>query len=284
MATAPEDRYASCRALADDIERWTADEPVKAWQEPFSRRARRWARRHRTTVAAAAVALVAGVLGLSAVLAVRTRANFELKAANDHVREAVDRMLTEVGAVDLADVPHMEPVRERLLRAALGFYENFLNQKGSDPRLRRELARVQISLAQVQDLLGEGLDADQSYRKAIKGLETGVTDPRADLARAWDGLGVVLKKVNRFRDAEGALREGLRLRAELAAERPKDSETRGALAESGYHLATLLARISGRRTDDESAYRKAVALQEQLVADSRGGPESPEFRAARAVP
>ena len=35
MATNPEDRYASCRALADDVERWTADESVSAWKEPW---------------------------------------------------------------------------------------------------------------------------------------------------------------------------------------------------------------------------------------------------------
>ena len=50
MAPNPDDRYASCKALADDIERWTADEPVTAWREPFSRRAGRWARRNRTLV------------------------------------------------------------------------------------------------------------------------------------------------------------------------------------------------------------------------------------------
>ncbi len=44
MALRPEDRYGSCRALADDIERWTADEPVSAWREPWTRQARRWAR------------------------------------------------------------------------------------------------------------------------------------------------------------------------------------------------------------------------------------------------
>ena len=43
MAPAPEDRYASCLALADDVERWAADEPVSAWREPLGRRARRWA-------------------------------------------------------------------------------------------------------------------------------------------------------------------------------------------------------------------------------------------------
>ncbi len=35
MALKPEDRYLSCRALAEDIERWMADEPVTAWREPF---------------------------------------------------------------------------------------------------------------------------------------------------------------------------------------------------------------------------------------------------------
>ena len=35
MATKPEDRYASAAALADDIERWMADEPVTAWREPL---------------------------------------------------------------------------------------------------------------------------------------------------------------------------------------------------------------------------------------------------------
>ena len=78
MATKPEDRYPSCRALADDVERWTADEPVTAWREPLSRRARRWASGNRTAVTAAAVALVAGVVGLAAVLAVQTQAKTDL--------------------------------------------------------------------------------------------------------------------------------------------------------------------------------------------------------------
>ena len=38
MANRPEDRYPSCRALADDLERWLADEPVSAWREPLGRR------------------------------------------------------------------------------------------------------------------------------------------------------------------------------------------------------------------------------------------------------
>ncbi len=40
MALTPEDRYPTPRALADDLERWLADEPVSAWREPISVRAR----------------------------------------------------------------------------------------------------------------------------------------------------------------------------------------------------------------------------------------------------
>ena len=54
LATAPEDRYTSPRELADEIERWLADEPVQAWREPARVRLARWVRRHRSAVVAAA--------------------------------------------------------------------------------------------------------------------------------------------------------------------------------------------------------------------------------------
>jgi eukaryotic-like serine/threonine-protein kinase len=65
MALRPDDRYASPQALADDLERWLADEPVLAYPEPFTRRARRWARRHRTALATvgSAAAVAIGLLG-----------------------------------------------------------------------------------------------------------------------------------------------------------------------------------------------------------------------------
>ncbi len=82
MATKPADRYATCRALAEDIERWMADEPVSARREPLSARARRWARHHRTGVTGAAAALLAGLIGLVAVAAVQSRANAALEGKN----------------------------------------------------------------------------------------------------------------------------------------------------------------------------------------------------------
>jgi len=99
MALQPADRYATPRALADDVERWLADEPVEAWREPFSIRAGRWMRRHRTLIAATAASaplLVAGVV-LSGVLVVRAilaegRARLERdRALAAEVRTALER-------------------------------------------------------------------------------------------------------------------------------------------------------------------------------------------------
>ncbi len=88
MALRPADRYATPKALAEDVERWMADEPVSAWREPLSRRARRWAKRNRTAVTAAAVALLAGMVGLSAVLVVQTRAKADIARALDRETRA----------------------------------------------------------------------------------------------------------------------------------------------------------------------------------------------------
>ena len=77
------------KALAEDVERWMADEPVTAWREPSLARARRWARRNRTAVTAAAVALVAGVVGLGTVAAVQARANSQLRLANGATNQAL---------------------------------------------------------------------------------------------------------------------------------------------------------------------------------------------------
>ena len=88
MALKPEDRYASCRSLADDVERWAADEPVSAWREPLPTRAGRWIRRHRTWVIAASAAALATLVGLGAVATVQARANRDLTRHNSDLLAA----------------------------------------------------------------------------------------------------------------------------------------------------------------------------------------------------
>src|SRR5262249_13020874 len=103
MAPGPADRYASCRALAEDVERWSADEPVTAWREPMSRRARRWARRHWPLVTAGAAAVLVALAGLGAVLAVQRGANRALAAKNDDLDRANDGLREAMRQKDIAN-------------------------------------------------------------------------------------------------------------------------------------------------------------------------------------
>ena len=91
MALRPEDRYDSPKALAEEVERWMADEPVSAWCEPWTRTLLRWLTRHRVGVTAAGAALLVALAGTAAVLAVQTRANASLMAANAELAAANER-------------------------------------------------------------------------------------------------------------------------------------------------------------------------------------------------
>jgi tetratricopeptide (TPR) repeat protein len=61
MARQPDQRYASPAELAEDLERFLADEPVTAFVEPVSVRARRWIKRHPAIASATAACLVLGL-------------------------------------------------------------------------------------------------------------------------------------------------------------------------------------------------------------------------------
>jgi serine/threonine-protein kinase len=81
MSLQPSDRYFSPQILADEIDRYLADEPVTAYREPVLVRARRWVRRHQSLAAAAVATLLLGAVCLAALLIVTANANEKLRLA-----------------------------------------------------------------------------------------------------------------------------------------------------------------------------------------------------------
>ena len=160
MALEPEERYGSPRALAEEVEKWMADEPVSAWREPPARRALRWARRNRTAVASAAVALVAGVVGLSAVLAVQTQAKAAL--ARSLVRETQAKLDLAAANTDLARSRDAVQARYDLAVAAIqtfhtGVSEDFLLKEEAFKDLRNRLLKSASDFyGKLGALLGQG--------------------------------------------------------------------------------------------------------------------------------
>jgi len=75
MASDPDDRYPSCAELADDVERFGANQPIGAYRESIGERSSRWMRRHRTLglAAIAGLIVVAAVAVVAAVMINRQR-------------------------------------------------------------------------------------------------------------------------------------------------------------------------------------------------------------------
>src|SRR5262249_8353516 len=103
LSLRPEDRYPGANALADDVERWLADEPVSAEREPWIDGLRRWGRRNRTLVATGVTAALVAGAGLGIVAAVQTQArqqlsikNAQLVSANDARGRALDKANSRV--------------------------------------------------------------------------------------------------------------------------------------------------------------------------------------------
>jgi WD40 repeat protein/serine/threonine protein kinase len=103
MALKPQDRYSSPRELAEEIEHWLADEPVRAYLEPWGARLARWGRRHKPLVVGAAALLLTAVVALSLGLVLLGQANTEIrdqKRAADEARQQAEKRGDELAALN----------------------------------------------------------------------------------------------------------------------------------------------------------------------------------------
>jgi serine/threonine protein kinase/tetratricopeptide (TPR) repeat protein len=260
MALEPEDRYGSCRALAEDLERWMADEPVSAWREPLSARARRWARHHRTGVAGAAAAVLAGLIGLAAVVAVQSRANAVLEGKNLQLTTATaatERALTATRAEQQkteAALAQSEEARQRA-QAVLAFLEDDV-----------------LAAARPEGQAG-GLGTDVTVRKAVDQAEPKIAARFRDQpiveADVRDTLGTTYYYLGEPPLAIRQYDRALELRqARLGPDHPDTLESRNNLAAAYY--------AAGRTAE-------AIALHEATLklSETKLGPDHPDTLVSR---
>jgi hypothetical protein len=124
LAKRPWDRYGSAKALAGEVQHWLAGEPVAAYSEPWTARARRWMSRHRTLVTAGAAAVFVAVVCLAA-------ATVLLGDANHSIREARD--LAERREREAAEQRDNARANFKLARDAV---DEYCTKVSDDPRLK----------------------------------------------------------------------------------------------------------------------------------------------------
>jgi len=281
MALKPQDRYASSKAMADDLEHWLADEPVSVHQEPVVARLARWARRHRPLVAGAAALMLTAVvaLTLSTVLISREQARTmkQRQQAEKNFKTAlgaVNEMLTEVGQDQLANEPGMEKKRRALLARARAYYQQFLDEeeRSTDPSLRKETAQANKRLADISRLLGENAAAKEAYDKAIDLLSRlmaespGDASYRQELAASYSMLGEVLRGTGRVDEAAASYQKALDLERKLLTDFPGQPDYRRELARTNYNLG-ILDRETQKPAEAVAAFGEAIAVLKQLCAE-----------------
>jgi eukaryotic-like serine/threonine-protein kinase len=177
MALKPEERYGSASELAQDIERWLADEPVKAFPDTWSDRARRWGRRHRRLVqvsigATVAIACIASAAAIAVSAALHREANAKQQSDEQFLlaRNTMDRWLVGVSEA-LQYGPGMGAMRERLLQTAAKDYEKLLAYRSADPALELDRGRVLLRLGEVHRDLGDFRAASASFAAAEEHFE-----------------------------------------------------------------------------------------------------------------
>jgi tetratricopeptide (TPR) repeat protein len=190
MAKAPEARYPSARALADDVQAFLEHRPVSAHPEGLARRAAKFARRHRRAVGAAFLVLVA--LGAGIGLAARARSAAARRehealvaAASDRARIARARLERDDSLLPAEDLGAAE--RRRRLDRRLGLAldalrtaESYLALAPEAAGAREQAFAAALALGRLAKDAEEWSLAENAFEKA-RALELDLPRVEAEL-------------------------------------------------------------------------------------------------------
>jgi serine/threonine protein kinase/Tfp pilus assembly protein PilF len=193
MEKRPQDRYATAQELADDLERWLKNEPIRARRPGIIVRLAKWGRRHRPLVVAAVATLFLALvmLAISNVVIWQEHKDTKeaLRKAQLHQQE-VDLLVVSLGRVrnesevklqrSLEEMDNIltalgEPVlekgtaSERMQKAvsdrALKFYQDILPLESIRPSLIEEIVWAYVRMGNLYALRNEFVKAQQAYNE-----------------------------------------------------------------------------------------------------------------------
>lgn len=253
----PGQRYPSARALADDLERWLAGEPVQARPVGWVRRTGKHLRRHPMATAFGVVTFVA----LVALGAVWWQARWQLRERSriaERVGRQVERMESQMRLAHLLPLHDVRPDRQRV--------------EADMVALEKEMERLgPIARGPGLYALGRGFQSLGRHQPAREHLEAawheGYRTPETALAlgRTWTALYLDrLARVDRFADPELRRAERERARRELGdpalryLEAADAEELRLAAHERAY-LEGLILLHEGKLETARDRARRATA-------------------------
>ena len=272
----PQRRYASVEQFAEDIRRHLAGLPVIAAKDSWKYRAGKFVQRHRASVIAAGLALVALIVGVSLILREAHIARVERERADQRfndVRKLAKSLIFELHD-SIMDLPGSTPARKLLVTRALEYLDSLARQAKGDTSLQKELATAYERVGDVLGYtylpnLGDTAGALQSYRKALairEPLATANPDDmqlQGTLARNYFRVANVLEASGDFSGALVMVGKALPITERMAAGK-NNPVTVDHLAGSYYFTARLLGQTGDPGGALEN-YRRAASIREPLL-------------------
>ncbi|MCI0642948.1 MAG: protein kinase [Gemmataceae bacterium] len=293
MAKEPGGRYGTALDMAADLRRWLGGEPIQARPVGQAERLWRWCRR-RPALAMLTAALVAVFLaGFAGVLWqwLRAEANYrdadQLRALAEEnllrALETVDQFCTKVSQDVLLNEPGMQPLRKQLLETARDYYQKFVQERGDNPRLRKELGKAYLQLGRLVADIGsaeEALDLTRRAADVFDGLALEQPGPEQahDRATAHHAVAIQCQALLRFPEARTALEIALGIEEDLSARFPQEVAYHSRLALI-LETAGLLDSNQHDFEPAEKAYTRALRIWEHLAGLRPGAPEYDRGRA-----
>jgi tetratricopeptide (TPR) repeat protein len=273
----PADRYSTADGFADDLRAFLQNRPIKAKPPSPWQRCIKWARRHRSLIASAALS-TAALLVISFIVLARsniaiTRALERAERNFQMVLAVIDRSLESVGDQKLANVPQLERLRKNLLDDALSFYGKLSEENPHDPDVQFAIGRVYVRVAMINQEFGEWDQAIRLNEQAITVLEDLVkTDPsnpfyRFELATAFKQRGWNAQAKIPAPSKKGAYwpQRSVELIQSLHDEFPQNATYQTALLESLLSLSVWCATTEER----EVLIKRMIPLAELRHMDKR---------------
>lgn len=258
MAPLPQNRYASAKELADEIERWLAGEPVAAYPEGTVDRVLRWARKHRAWV-------TAGGLALAAVTAITTVAFVVVSFQNWRISNLAE---AETAARKDAQIKRQEAETARDDQA-----KAHQAAKASRDQARQDRAM----LAEIVDQLGQDAYRNRRHRPL---LESSVINYREFLSREQDApsdqlllrarfqgkLATLLESLDDYSGAQAAYQASIDQYESLRdSQSPADQhQIRSELGSTYGNLGAMYVQTS-QAVAALTPLDKAIAIQRKLV-------------------
>ena len=290
-------RYETVSALAQDLERYLADEPVLAGPVSRAYRLRKFLRRHRGPVLAAGLlllALVVGAIGTTVGLvearrqwanaeAARVRAEEAGELARQNAaatREVVGQFLVRLADERLSGIEGFEPVRRDMADLAVKHYRALLRQCPDDNALRSDAAQAFRRSANVSRSIGRSAEARALYAEAVATAreaarqEPDSTTYRRRLAETLCDLGTHVLHTEGPKAAEAVFREALPIGRQLRETAGEEPDVILLVA----RVANDLGDVLGQRGQYEEALRRTQAAAQACDALADRPPRKPVHR------